>query len=146
MSNSPLEFKSHLRETISPEDSALSLRSGPGAPIFEPGPHTRIRRNPTRAFAAMTWEGGPREVFGQVLNISLSGCLLRTESTIKPGTVVAMTITVLGAGNPAPLEVSGVVRRQTLVDGRRAYGVELLGRTKTEKETNQYLYAQTAQA
>lgn len=144
MSSSPLEFSSHLQERVPAQDSALSLRSGPGAPIFEPGPNTRIRRNPTRAFASVTWEGGPREIFGQILNVSLSGCLLRTESTIKNGTQLELTITVLGARQLEPIVVRGLVRRQTSIDGRRAYGVELLASNRDEKETNQLLYAQTA--
>ena len=144
MSSSPLSFASFLRENSTPTDSALSLNSGPGAPIFEPGPHTRIRRNPTRAFAAITWEGGPLKSFGQVLNISLSGCLLRTESTIEIGTPLQMQITVLGAGVPEAVDVQGVIRRQTLVDGRRAYGVEFLATCSEEKQTLQLLYSHTA--
>ena len=50
--------------------SDFSLSSGPGAPIFQPGPQTRIYRAPVRAVAAARAEGHP-EAWGQVLDISL---------------------------------------------------------------------------
>lgn len=125
-------------------DSVMTLRSGPGAPIFESGTHTRIRRNPVRAFAAFNWPGGPREVFGQVRDVSLTGCLLKTESTIAPGTELSMSITVLGTGSREPIEVRGVLRRRTTSEGRQAYGVEFLSSTSAERQALQVLYSQTA--
>ncbi len=125
---------------------SLSLRSGTGAPIFEsrPGQPTRIRRNPSRAIAALSWDGGPRRVFGQVLNVSLSGCLLCTESSIAEGTELSFEITVIGDSREVPYTLQGVVRRETREEGRRAYGVEFLPRSSQERQTVQALYAATA--
>ena len=123
-------------------DQKLDLGSGPGAPMFEPGPQTRIRRAPVRAMATVTWENGPREVFGQVLNVSPGGCLLKTETTIETGTVVDMTIIVLGDDERTKVDVRGVIRRQTEADGRRAYGVEFVTIDTEDRESVQWLYAQ----
>jgi hypothetical protein len=124
------------------EDARLSLRGGPGAPIFEPGPQTRIRRTPVRAITTLTWEGGPREIFGQVVNVSPGGCLVKTESTIAEGTRVEMTITVLGDNHRLKLDIVGEVRRQTSCDGRRAYGIEFVPATSDDRTSLQWLYAE----
>lgn len=119
---------------------SISLQSGPGAPIFEPGPNTRIRRSPVaRSIATMRWAGGPREIFGQVVNVSPGGCLVKTESTIAPDTTLEMTITILGNGEPAKFDVCGLVKRVTTADGRRAYGIEFVTNTPAERETIQWL-------
>ena len=130
----------------STEEAPTSLRigSGPGAPMFEQskGPHTRIRRAPVRAFASLSWEGGPREIFGQVLNISPGGCLLKTESTIAIGCEVSLSITVLGTQKErCQVDLVGVVRRRTEQDGRRAYGVEFSTPTREDRDHAQWLYA-----
>ncbi len=122
----------------------LTLRSGTGAPIFEPGPHTRIRRNPVRAIASLTWDGGPREVFGQIRNVSLTGCLLRTESSIPRGTTLSMTISLIGAGSKEEFDVIAKVCRETTVEGRRGYGLEFVFESRNDKRTVQTLYSQTA--
>lgn len=122
-------------------DSSMEIGSGPGAPMFEPGPHTRIRRAPVRAIGTMTWPGGPREVFGQVLNVSPGGCLVKTEATIEEGTVIDLSITLVGGAERVTADVSGVVRRRTEEDGRRAYGVEFVALSSEERETIQWLYA-----
>ncbi|WP_158542366.1 PilZ domain-containing protein [Lujinxingia litoralis] len=124
--------------------SSTELRSGPGAPIFEPGPHTRIRRNPVRAIAMMTWDGGPRGIFGQVVNVSLNGCLVKTESTIADGTRLAITVTVIGGPEALKFELNAVVRRRTEVSGRRAYGLEFVSETSADRELAQQLYAETS--
>ena len=134
---------------IHPEDEprkrfSTSLRSGAGAPIFEPGPQTRIRRNPTRAIASATWQGGPRGTFGQILDVSLTGCLFRTESTIDTGTILQLSITVIRGGADLECELRGVVRRTTTVRGRQAYGVHFLTESKSEKEAVQALYSESA--
>ncbi len=125
-------------------NQVLTLRSGTGAPIFEPGPHTRIRRNPVRAIASLTWEGGPREVFGQIRDVSLTGCLLRTESTIPVDSDLDITITLVGARSEAGFEVRATVRRQTTIDGRRGYGLEFLFPSTRHRRAVQALYSETA--
>ncbi len=124
------------------KQKSMSIGHGPGAVMFEQGPQTRIRRAPVRAIAAVTIEGGPREIFGQVLNISLGGCLLKTEATIEVGSLVEMSITVIGDGDHARVDVEGVIRR--LVDGadRRQYGVEFLAVDSNDKDALQWLYSQ----
>lgn len=145
MNITPLELNAHHGdETTETTPRSVSLRSGTGAPIFEPGAHTRIRRNPVRAFAALTWDGGPREIFGQVLNVSLTGCLIKTESTIQEGTQLEVSVTVVGSENRSSIDVRGTVRRQTFVDGRRAYGVEFISTSSVEKQSVQALYSETA--
>lgn len=126
------------------DDASTSLRGGPGAPIFEPGPHTRIRRNPVRAIATLTWSGGPREIFGQVVNVSPGGLLVKTESTIAEGTQVEMTITVLGRDRRLKVDVTAIVRRETVCEGRRAYGVEFLTENSADRQTLQLLYAEAS--
>ncbi|RDV39239.1 PilZ domain-containing protein [Bradymonadaceae bacterium TMQ3] len=124
--------------------ATTELRSGPGAPIFEPGPNTRIRRHATRAIATMTWSGGPREIFGQVVNVSLNGCLVKTESTIADGTEVDLTVTVIGGPEVEKFALRALIRRRTEVAGRRAYGLEFVCESSEERELTQRLYAETA--
>jgi hypothetical protein len=131
----------HISETHR-EEPTMELRGGPGAPIFEPGPHTRIRRAPVRSIATMTWTNGPREIFGQVVNVSPSGCLVKTESTIPDGTQLEMSITILGEGRRTTIDACGIVVRQTSVDGRRAYGVEFRPENRADRESLQWLYAE----
>ena len=126
------------------DESKTSLRSGTGAPIFEHGGVTRIRRNPVRAIAAFTWDGGPREIFGQVLNVSLSGCLLKTSATIDIGTELTMKITIVGADADAEYELHAVVRRTTTADGRSAYGLEFCTDRPRQREAARALYSATA--
>ena len=123
-------------------EGGASLSSGPGAIMFEPGPQPRIRRAPVRAIATITWEGGPREVFGQVLNISPGGCLLKTETTIESGTELKLSVMLIGQGKRVSADMRGVVRRLTKEDGRRAYGVEWVAANAPEKESAQWLYGQ----
>ena len=128
------------REPADRDDEPTDIGSGPGAVMFEPGPQTRIRRAPVRAIATATWPGGPREIFGQVLNISPGGCLFKTETTIEPGTILDLSITIVGGPSRVSADVSGVVRRRTQDDGRRAYGVEFTAMSRAERETIQWLY------
>jgi hypothetical protein len=123
-------------------DQKMTLGSGPGAPMFEHGAQTRIRRAPVRAIATVTWDGGPREVYGQVLNVSPGGCLLKTETTIEPGTRLEMSIIVISEGERAKADVEAIVRRRTEDDGRQAYGVEFIALESTDKESVQWLYSQ----
>ena len=126
------------------EPRATELRSGTGAPIFEQGAHTRIRRNPVRAIASITWDGGPRQSYGQVINVSLSGCLLKTETTIPDDAPITMTISLIGSDDDTEYEVRAVRRRTTTASGRRAYGLEFLSETTEQKRAVQALYAATA--
>lgn len=124
------------------KSSQPSMSSGPGAIMFEPGPNTRIRRAPVRAIGTITWDGGPREVFAQVLNISPGGCLLKTESSIVAGTVLEMSIMLIGNGERITASVQGKVCHETTHEGRRAYGVEFVRVTAQDKENTQWLYGQ----
>lgn len=123
---------------------SLTLRSGTGAPIFEPGPHTRIRRNPVRAIATLTWDDGPREVFGQIRNVSLTGCLLRTESTIPVDTELSLTISLIGTDSEEEFDVRAVVRRNATIEGRRGYGLEFVYTAPEHRRAVQALYSETA--
>src|SRR5690554_4461588 len=111
-------MESQMQHIFSNADSSakarpsMSISSGPGAPMVEAGPHTRIRRAPLQAIAAVRVADGPREIFGRVLNISPGGCLLQTETTLESGTFVDLNITVLGQEDPIRVEVAGVIRRQ----------------------------------
>lgn len=126
------------------KQKSMSIGSGPGAPMFEPGPTTRIRRAPVRAIATVTVDGGPREIFGQVLNVSPGGCLLKTEATMETGTFVDMSITVIGDGFRARVDCKGVLRRRESAQGstRKHYGVEFLAVDSQDKQSLQWLYAQ----
>lgn len=142
---------SHIysNENVSEEGStslrrSLSISSGPGAPIFEPGPQTRIRRAPLQAIAAVTVDNGPREIFGRVLNISPGGCLLQTEATLEPGVFVDLKVTVLGQDEPLQVEVSGVIRREVSESSRRQYGVEFIAVDSNDKKVVQWLYSQAS--
>lgn len=128
------------------QEGGLGLSSGPGAIMFEPGPQPRIRRAPVRAIATLTWQGGPREVFGQVLNISPGGCLLKTETTIEIGTTVQLSVMLIGQGKRQSADMSAVVRRVTQEDGRKAYGLEWVIQKSEEKVSAQWLYAQACNA
>lgn len=128
----------------SPGRASLSLGHGPGAPMFEPGPQTRIRRAPLQAIAAVTVDNGPREIFGRVLNISPGGCLLQTEATLEPGTFVDLKVTVLGQAEPIAVELSGVIRRQVEAGTRRQYGVEFMTVDANGREAVQWLWAQAS--
>ena len=123
--------------------SSTTLRSGTGAPIFEPGPQPRIRRNPTRAIASFTWDSGPREVYGQVVDISLNGGLLQTESTIDTGTELELSITLVGHGDEADYDLRAVVRRCDTRRGRQVYGLEFLTDSRKERQVAQALYSHT---
>lgn len=140
--NSPAEDSSVSNDNQN--QPSVSLRSGTGAPIFEHGATTRIRRNPIRAIAALTWDDGPREIFGQLVDVSLSGCLLKTAATIATGTEVRMTITLVGGGVDEEYSMKATVRRSTTCDGRRAYGLEFSTAQKEDRRQAQALYAQTA--
>ena len=124
------------------KERAMSIASGPGAPMFEPGPNTRIRRAPTRAIATVLVDGGPREIFGQVVNVSPGGCLLKTEATMETGTMVDMSITVIGDGFRANVDCKGVLRRRDDSGTRRHYGVEFLAVDSQDKESLLWLYTQ----
>lgn len=125
-----------------------SLDSGTGAPIFEQGPTTRIHRKPVRAFAQLTWEDGPRRVFGRIHDVSLTGCLLKTETTIDEQTELQLSITLLGTGEDDEgddeFDVRATVKRTTTVAGRRAYGLEFCVDSRDEKRAVQALYSATA--
>lgn len=120
--------------------ASVTLGSGPGAPIFEPGPQTRIYRAPVRAIGVGHSNGN--EIWGQVLDISLGGCLLKTDDPIEVGSDVQLRITIVGDGRRAVADVRGVVRRATQDGGRAAYGLELVGGDPEERRVLQWLYSQ----
>ena len=121
-------------------DAAVTLGSGPGAPIFQPGPQTRIYRAPVRAIGVGVCDGV--EVWGQVLDISLGGCLLKSDDPLTVGAEIQLRITIIGASSRAVADVHGVVRRATTYGGRDAYGIELIGSDSDERRVLQWLYAQ----
>jgi hypothetical protein len=131
-----------IAELTSSSSPSMSLSSGPGAPMFEPGPHTRIRRAPVRAIASMTWAGGPREVFGQVVNVSPGGCLLKSEASLPVGSIIDLSMTILGNGQRSTADVRALVRHATTEGGRRAFGLEFVATDSKERETLQWLYTQ----
>jgi hypothetical protein len=125
-------------------DRSDQMRRGdttPGASTFEGGGQPRIRRAPVRAIAAFTPGFGGGERFGQVLNLSPGGCLLRTETTLEPGDTLALTVTLVGARQRVKVDLRAVVRRVEAELGRRAYGVEFLSDERAERESAQWLYA-----
>ena len=121
-------------------NASLSLGSGPGAPIFQPGPQTRIYRAPVRAVAVAVVDGV--ENWGQVLDISLGGCLFKTEDPLEVGAEVELRITIIGAAHRAVAEVHGVVQRASEDGGRSAYGIELKAKNSDERRVLQWLYSQ----
>ena len=130
-------------ETVTERVSSLDLRSGPGAPMFELGAQTRIRRAPVRAIASFTWAEGPRQAYGQVCNLSPGGCLLKTETTIPVGADLTLNVVLVGDGNRHKAELTGVVRRRTTSDdGRIAYGLEFTPADREERQTIEWLYGQ----
>ena len=121
--------------------SDFSLSSGPGAPIFQPGPQTRIYRAPVRAVAAARAEGHP-EAWGQVLDISLGGCLLEADADFAVGERIELRITIVGADRRAIADVVGVVRRVTESGARKAFGLELTTTNSEERRVLEWLYSQ----
>ena len=144
MDTHPFDDSSHTDQKNRRDESSLSLRSGTGAPIFESGPTTRIRRNPVRAIASATWENGPPKVFGQILDVSLTGSLLRTETTIPEGTLLQLEITIVGGDEPTSFDVRALVQRTTTVRDRKAYGIAFVTESADEKQSVQALYSATA--
>lgn len=121
--------------------SELTLGSGPGAPIFQPGPQTRIYRAPVRAVGAANVEGHP-EAWGQVLDISLGGCLFKGDADFEVGDQIELRVTIVGEGRRAVAEVRGVIRRVTEDGGRPAFGIELTAQDSEERRVLQWLYSQ----
>lgn len=113
-----------LKRVDSETPDTIDVGSGHGAPVYEEGPQTRIRRVPIRAIASMTWEDGPERVYGGLENISPQGCLLKTEASIEIGTEVELEIAAIGTSPRLEVEVTGTIRHRTDVDGRQAFGVE----------------------
>ncbi len=141
----PIIHDVHVGARHAEDTSRADLQSGPGAVMFEPGANARIRRAPVRAIASMTWRGGPREIFGQVLNVSPGGCLVRTETTIPEGTVLDIAVTLVGGQQRSHADVRGLVRHVTTYEGRKAYGVEFIAQDSLERETLQWLYTQAVE-
>lgn len=121
-------------------DAAVTFSSGPGAPIFEPGPQTRIFRAPVRAIGVGTCDGV--EVWGQVLDISLGGCRLKTDDPLTVGAELELRITIIGNDSRAVADVRGSVRSTSTDGGRPTYGIELVGADSEERRVLQWLYAQ----
>ncbi len=123
------------------EDKKLSIRSGPGAPIFEnTGSQTRIYRAPCRAIASVKLED--KEIFGQIMDLSPGGCLLKTETTLEVGCEFDMRVTIVHATRRSVAEVRGVIQRCGEDNGRRTYGVEFLTDDAHSKRNLDWLYGQ----
>ena len=106
------------------EPDSVRVESGHGAPIYEHGAQTRMRRAPIRGVASMTWEEGPDRVYGGLANISPHGCLVKTEATVEVGTEVELELAAIGTVPRLEVELTGEVRHATNLDERRAYGIE----------------------
>ena len=133
-----------MRTIILPQamrsEAPVTLGSGPGSPIFQPGPQTRIYRAPVRAIGVGTCNGV--EAWGQVLDISLGGCLFKTDDPVEVGAEITLRITIIGHGRRAVADVRGLVRRATTEGDRPAYGIELVGADSEERRVLQWLYSQ----
>lgn len=121
--------------------TSISIGGGPGAPIFQPGPQTRIYRAPVRAVCAVSQAGG-EESWGQVLDVSLGGCLLKIDARYPLGSVIDLRITLVGDGRRSIADVRGAVRRVEDEAEHALYGIELLAETTEERRVLQWLYAQ----
>ena len=130
-----------LKSVSSDTKESVTFESGHGAPVFEHGAETRMRRAPVRAIASMTWQEGPDQIFGALANISPDGCMVKTEATIEVGTEVELEIAAIGTVPRLECEMVGVVRHTTDLDGRRAYGIEFTEVADDEDDENlQRLY------
>lgn len=123
------------------EEKKMSIRSGPGAPIFENyGSQTRIYRAPCRAIATVTLED--KEIYGQIMDLSPGGCLLKTETTLEVGTTFDMRVTIVHVDRRSIAEVRGVIRRCGEDGGRKTYGVEFVSEDASERRNLDWLYGQ----
>lgn len=134
-----------LPESITPRmerqsSQNLQLGSGPASPLYQFGPQTRIFRAPVTAVGAATC--GDREIWGQVLDVSLGGCLLQTNDELTIGEALDLRITIIGDGRRAIADVNGVVRRTSSTNGRAAYGIEFTPADSHARQTLQWLYTQ----
>lgn len=121
------------------EDKELSIKSGPGAPVFENfGSQTRIYRAPCRAIATVRLED--KEIYGQIMDLSPGGCLLKTETTLETGTEFEMRVTVVHVDRRSVAEVRGVIRRCGEDEGRKTYGVEFLADESSDRRNLDWLY------
>lgn len=141
MNTESTQFDTELDDAS--EQESMTIRSGTGAPIFEAGPTTRIRRNPVRAIARVDVDGD-RRIFGQIVDVSLTGCLLKTATTIPTDANLELTITLVGGDDHDDFEVGATVRRTTDVDDRRGYGLEFCTDSIDQRRTVQALYSATA--
>ena len=122
-------------------EDEMKLGSGPGALMFEGGQHARIRRAPVRAIASFTPPNSHGDRFGQVLNLSPGGCLLRTETSLELGDVIDLSVTLVGARQRITVDLRATVRRIDDESERRGYGVEFKLDERPEREAAQWLYA-----
>ncbi len=133
-----------MRTIVLPQNDnrqRFTIGGGPGAPIFEPGPQTRIYRAPVRAICTITCEGHD-ETWGQVMDISLGGCLLKADAEYEVGTMLDIRITIIGMDHRAIANVRGRVRRRDSEAGHSLWGIELVAETREERRVHQWLYSQ----
>ena len=121
--------------------SSFEMASGPGAPIFQHGTQTRIFRAPVRALGVARLADGS-EAWGQVLDISLGGCLFKTDDPMNVGDEVELRITILAGQKRRVADVRGRIRRVDSDGDRPAYGVELVAANSDERRVHQWLYTQ----
>lgn len=122
------------------EPDSVQVGSGHGAPVYEHGEQTRMRRAPVRGVASMTWEGGPERVYGGLANVSPDGCMVKTEATIEVGTEVALELAAIGTVPRLEVQLTGTIRHATTVDGRRAYGIEFVDIDEENEDKLKRLY------
>lgn len=133
-----------LKRLESDTPDEVNVGGGHGAPIYEHGQQTRMRRAPIRAIAAMTWPEGPERVYGRMENVSPDGCLVKTEATLEAGTEIDIEITVAGTDPRLEVETTGTVRHVTEFDGRKAYGIEFDEISAENRKELKRLYNQAA--
>lgn len=133
-----------MRTVFLPQENRLktsaTLSSGPGAPIFQPGPQTRIYRAPVRAIGVAVI--GDREAWGQVIDVSPGGCLFKTDDPLEIGEEITLRVTLMSETRRAIAEVAATVRRRTGDGDRPAYGLEFRASTSEERQVLQWLYGQ----
>ena len=95
----------------------------------------RSRRHPVRGICSMQPRSGPAQIFGGLIDVSPDGVLVKTEASLEVGARVTLQIDFVGTNDPESddeesdrdsIEAAGIVRRQTDVDGRTAYGIEFV--------------------
>lgn len=95
-----------------------------------------------RAIAQARVVSNDREIYGQVINLALGGCLFATETTLADGERLELSVVVLAPKRRIVADVSARVVRRTEHGGRRAYGLAFIAESTDERQLLQWLYGQ----